>query len=524
MGKPNPRLAASAACDDSIVIMTPIARTALVLLGLAATSTGTLLACGGDEGESAAPPAVPDDSGGPDAQAEPADAGGGLDVEAGPVSSDPASWSGGRLSREVWFSGGISVLQAFVDTQRGNERCAFVPDEVGARRCLPISAALPQYLDAECTQLVGIAPSSVPATTMLLGTGPTCDRRSAVYELGTPLAPAEAARWFRDGNGACQKAPELQDGWEVRTATTKIPPSAFASVSTVPVTSTSRITRSAYKAEDGAGYAAALWDSQLSDRCNAVDDQDATRRCMPGEITAGFFGDDACTVYRISANECGKVPLHALRRQGTFPKSWMDAYAVGGEVNGGAWRPLGNSCQPATPTPTSQYATTPIPKESLVPTSVQFAGTKRIHRWTHRAEGIDLVVHEGVLSTALPNEPLWDEDLKTGCKLERVGKDVKCMPFGFQTSPTFRDAACTQPIVFDHFEPGSAPPGFVLFGNPGEGTFHKLGAKTQVVDWYYRNGTGPCFQGNQGNTSLDAFELGPAEPSTTFATFVSQIE
>ncbi|MBX3225580.1 MAG: hypothetical protein KF795_34055 [Labilithrix sp.] len=513
-----------------------LARLAL-LLGL---SAAVVVACGGDDA-GVAPPGGEDrsDAGPAPTPRDSPEVDASTDADAGalPTTRDPKSWSGTRIKREVWYGDDTSLLQSFVDTGRADTRCAFRTAEDGVLRCLPHLLIAPQYLDDQCSeaQLVGVVPPPAldvaPKTELVAERGTDCESRMAVFTLGAAIATAPPegggvpARWRRDGNGSCVPAGALQAGWSIHGTTAKVAATAFVGAKRAPKPDGGRLARELILADDGAGFAVGLWDSQLAARCSVWADGDGTERCMPGNhVNAGILGDSQCTTVIASKDGCGLTPAFIVRRPAQPPGAGNELYSVATPHAGGAFQRVGNSCFQLPQRPADLFSTVRVPNEDIVAVSRIWEGSGRIQRGLLVAGGVKLATREELLgpgSSTFPTETVFDKDLGTTCRLTSWKDDVKCLPADLSSTKTFADAACTE-VVLLYAE--TSVPAFAQIGFGDEAEFYRVGASRVVPSAYYLNGEGTCEAlppGPDGTTVRDL--IGPT-PMTSFLTFVKEVE
>lgn len=525
-----------------MVLACPASRRRARALGLLSVLLGfsAVVACGdgdagvapgGEDGGDAGPATTPPDSPEPDASAD-------ADADAGFATRDPKSWSGTRLKRDVWRGGDTSLLQSFVDTGRGDTPCAFRTADDGVLRCLPHLNLAAQYLDDQCSEaeLVGVVPSPpqpglVLKTELVAERGTECESRMSVYTLGpatataTPGGAAVPPRWARNATGACAPAGALQTGWSIHRTAAKVAATAFVKATRAPMPGGARLAREAIVAEDGAGYAVGLWDSQLGARCSVWVDEGGTERCMPGEhVNAGTFGDSACTTIVATKDDCGLTPAFIVRRDNE-PGSGNELYSVGAPHAGGAFRRAGSSCLQVPQWPIEVFSTARIPNDGIAAVTRRWEGSGRIQRGFLVAGGAKLATREERLlpgSSTFPTETVFDKDLGTTCRLAMWDDEVKCLPADVSAGKMFADAACTEIVLHDLWAPGSPPPPFAQIGFGADAAFYRIGASRTVPSAYYLSFEGTCEAVNEPDMTVR--DLTGPTPKSSFLTFVRAIE
>lgn len=514
-----------------------------LLLLLFGVSAGAVTACGdgdpgvapgGEDAGDAGPATTPPDTPEGDASTD-------VDAGAALATRDPKSWSGARLKREVWHGGGTSLLQSFVDTGREDTRCAFRPAEDGALRCLPHLNLAVQYLDDQCSeaQMVGVVPMSAPPglalkTELVAERGTECESRMSVYELGSAIATAGAGgsgvppRWERNADGSCVPAGALQVGSSIHRTATKLAATAFVKGTRSPMPGGGRLAREGIVAEDGAGYAVGLWDSQLAARCSVWTDVGGTERCMPGEhVNAGVFGDSECTTVVAWKDSCGGAPAFIVRRAGQPPTYGNELYSVGAPHEGGAFQKAGNSCLQLPQPQVELFSTALVPNDDIAAVSRIWEGSGRIHRGLLVAGGVKLATREEPLlpgSSVFPTETVFDEDLGTTCRLTMWKDDVKCLPAEIYASKAFADAACTELVLLADAAPGTPAPTFAQIGFDDDAAFYRVGASRVVPAIYQLDSEGMCEAVPAGPDGTTVRDLTGPTPMTAFLTFVREIE
>jgi hypothetical protein len=523
------------------------ARRLSLLTVLFAGSAGIVLACGDDDSNDAKPGGGPGAEDGAVPSQPPGSGDATADADAGPLypTTDPKSWSGARLKREVWSGENTSLIQAFVDTARSDMRCAFRVAEDGVLRCLPLPKVGVQYLDDQCSESQIVAytiPGTPDVTEMVADRGTECENRWSVYTLGPVIATADGGadglpkRWQRNGEGACVGAGSLPEGYAIRGTTAKISATDFVGAKLITENAAGRIGRRIYMSDDGAGYPTGLWDRPLDTACTLRIDQDKKDRCMPGHFSGAFYGDSLCTTVIASKDECGVDPKFIHRQVGpSFPgPQWVEAHRVTGAIDGGTgrWQKVGingETCVPLGSGPVTGFFTTaPMPKEDLVLVTGAWSGANRIQRWMLTADGVDLMVRTDLLppgNSDLPPEQIFDKQLEVSCRLTKRGGEVKCLPNSLSGSMSYADDQCTQPVVpySDPFNPSAAPPKFAELGTNGtDSAFYRLTTQRTIPKLYYK--APGCTEASPAPSGYKVYDLVGPEPMASFVTFVNKIE
>jgi len=478
--------------------------------------------------EATAPPI--DEAGTPNR--DPGDAGLTADEPEPPLGSVlPRSKRGTRLERELWKGGGVSVLSAFVDTERADARCTFATAEDGALRCLPGLKNVAQFLGPSCDEAAMIAVATLGAeaaseSELRVPRGDECTRTHAVYGIGAPVSPAPADRWLRNGEGACVKAPALAASAVVRAVTSAIAPTSFVAGTRQVAKATTRLREQRVVADDGAFYAEAIHDTKHDSRCSSGTAADTSTRCFLADIGPVFYGDLECTsLFLTTTDQCDRPQAFVTRNANPGGSAYLETLRPGAPYDGGVRRGRPSACFTMPNPPAKLFVSTPLPTTDLAPIAQSYEGPDRMRSLVYSGDdGAKLVTTRFAVGTSnIPRETLFDQTLNTSCVVEEFEGEVRCVPLTLSGSLTFGDDACTQLVVVNPDVGAPTPPVFFRTAQAGVPvTYHRIGQKLPLTTAYYRAGD-TCTALGLGPTP-DIRELAPAEPPSSFQTFTRAVE